>query len=299
MSCFHPLTAYRTRGGDVTFRQGLGVGLSFSLPCGQCIGCRLERSRQWAMRCLHESKLHQDNCFITLTYSDSFLPANGSLVKADFQRFIKRFRKRIAPCKIRFFHCGEYGGQFSRPHYHALIFGYDFPDKIIASQGDNPTYTSAILAKLWPLGDPFQQRVGALTFESAAYVARYAMKKITGQAAKAYYERVNVETGEIISLQPEYITMSLKPAIGKVFYQRFSSDFFPSDFCVVRGVKCRPPRYYDKLFGVDHPDVLERIKLKRIRFASRFKADFTSARLADREQVTAARVSQLKRKLEV
>lgn len=210
MACFKPLIAYRTKGGDITFRQGQGVGLSFSLPCGQCVGCRLERSRQWAMRCLHESQLHKANCFVTLTYSDEFLPLDGGLSKRHFQLFIKRLRRAYPNEVIRYFHCGEYGGKTFRPHYHAIIFGLDFDDKILFSDGSNPVFTSDKLESIWGLGFC---TLGAVTFESAAYVARYVMKKVTGHMAEKHYERVSTETGEIYQLQPEYITMSLKPAI--------------------------------------------------------------------------------------
>lgn len=296
MACYHPLTAYRTRGGDVTFRAGQGVGLSFSLPCGRCIGCRLERSRQWAMRCMYESQLHQDNCFITLTYSDEFLPCDGGLRKSDFQKFIKRLRRKFPVGSVRFFHCGEYGDRLSRPHYHAILFGVDFFDKEVFRQGSNPVFTSASLCSLWPYGF---STLGAVTFESCAYVARYVMKKVTGDMARAHYERVCIETGEIISIQPEYITMSLKPAIGRRWYERFSGDVYPSDFLIVNGMRVRPPKYFDKLFGISDSVHLERIKLKRVRFASRFKADATPERLAVREQVTNARLLLLKRHLEI
>lgn len=301
MACYHPLDAWRTRGGDITFRQGQGFGSILKLPCGQCIGCRLERSRQWAMRCLYESQLHEDNAFVTFTYSDDFLPADRSLCKRHFQLFIKSLRKRFIDTHsvinskgqrvstIRYFQCGEYGESFGRPHYHAILFGIDFHDKRLYSERkDVRLYSSELLDSLWGLGSC---TFGAVTFESAAYVARYCLKKRTGPGADKYYERIVPETGEIVNLLPEYVTMSLKPAIGKGWYEKFCSDVFPSDFLVVRGQRVRPPRYFDKLLDSVSPSQLEAIKLKRIRAASKFKADGTPERLAVRSKVATARSS--------
>jgi hypothetical protein len=133
MPCYFPITAWRSKDGKneagkwpVVFKPTAGyLDKELKLPCGRCIGCRLERSRQWAVRCVHEASLHEKNCFITLTYSPENLPKDGSLDVSHFQKFMKRFRKRFGP-GIRFFHCGEYGESLSRPHYHACIFGFDF-----------------------------------------------------------------------------------------------------------------------------------------------------------------------------
>jgi len=94
MACFHPLQAYQLDTGEIQFHDS-GRGHPLELPCGQCIGCRLERSRQWAIRCVHEASMHENNCFITLTYAPEYLPPDGGLIKSDFQKFIKRLRKSI------------------------------------------------------------------------------------------------------------------------------------------------------------------------------------------------------------
>jgi len=169
MACDFPLTAIRSWDvvGDngrpkvrilghaiadaelVGFRSEIGFK-QFVLPCGRCIGCRLERSRQWAVRMMHEASLHQDNCFITLTYDNEHLPKNASLVKRDFQLFMKRLRKAYPAVRIRFFHCGEYGEQYGRPHYHAILFGFDFPDKyFLGKRNQFPVWRSASLERLW------------------------------------------------------------------------------------------------------------------------------------------------------
>lgn len=75
----------------------------FTIPCGQCVGCRLEHSRRWAVRMMHEAQMHDKNCFITLTYNDQYLPADGSLHLDHFQKFMKRLRKKFGDVSIRFF----------------------------------------------------------------------------------------------------------------------------------------------------------------------------------------------------
>lgn len=306
MACFHPLEAFRspdrTKNGKlgISFNPARGyIDKPIKLPCGQCIGCRLERSRQWAMRCMYEASLHESNCFITLTYSPDKLPPGGTLRKRDFQLFIKKLRKRFGT--FRYFHCGEYGEALGRPHYHALLFGFDFPDKVRfnpagRSSSAPPLYTSDLLDSIWGNG---LTSIGAVTFETAAYTARYVMKKVTGKLASKHYERVIPETGEIYNLQPEYISMSLKPAIASDWYKRFKSDVYPSDFLVFNNQKMRPPKYFDKLYDITNPDDLELLKLRRVKAASKFKADNTPARLADREHVQNAQLSQLKRHKEI
>jgi len=298
MPCYHPLTAFRKKDGGITFRPNEGIGSSLVLPCGQCIGCRLERSRQWAMRCVYESSLHQDNCFLTLTYSDDNLPSDGGLSKRHFQLFIKRLRRRFPSSNIRYFHCGEYGEQLGRPHYHALIFGFDFPDKEIFKRGDFPIFTSAILTDLWGHG---HASIGAVTFDSAAYVARYVLKKVNGDLANpsdgtpGHYGKIDIATGEIRNVQPEYITMSLKPAIGRDWYDKFKTDVFPSDFLIMNGKKMKPPKYFDKLHALSNPEEMERLKSFRIKKASTHKDDSTPSRLMVRERVQHAQLLQLKR----
>ena len=118
MTCYHPIEAWRVHGDTklrFVFNNSLDVKEHLYVPCGQCVGCRLERSRQWAIRCVHEAQMHRSNCFITLTYSPDFLPDPPSLNLRDFQLFMKRLRKRFGD-GIRFFHCGEYGEQCGRPH---------------------------------------------------------------------------------------------------------------------------------------------------------------------------------------
>lgn len=295
MACYHPLTAYRERGregGQLTFKPPSRDFDKLAVPCGQCIGCRLDRSLQWAVRCMHEAQLHEENSFITLTYSPEHVPESGSLRVEDFQKFMKRLRKRIAPKRVRFFHCGEYGEKLQRPHYHACLFGYDFPDKVVFRKiACGYLYTSAMLEELWPVGF---STVGDVTFESAAYVARYVTKKVTGEAKHGHY--CNRETGEVI--RPEYTTMSRRPGIGKAWFEKFSGDVFPYDEVVVAGRPVKPPRYYENLFQLEEPEVHERIKAQRIDKARRLAHDNTPARLRAKEAVKNAQFGMLKRSFE-
>lgn len=286
MSCFYPLTAYRGDDGVVTFveRKFHGSIQTLSLPCGQCVGCRLERSRQWAVRCVHEASMHEANCFLTLTYDDGSLPVSGSLVYDDFQRFMKRLRKFFSDLRIRFFMCGEYGELNGRPHYHALLFGVRFADAVLfrkCGSGFN-VYTSAVLDRLW--GKGFCS-IGEVTFESAAYVARYVMKKITGELAEAHYG------GRVA----EFCHMSVKPGVGSAWYDKFSPDVFPGDYVIINGKKIRPPRFYSKRFAKEDDDGFAMVAFARDKAARANFGENSEERLATKEQVVRARLKFFQR----
>lgn len=303
MPCFRPLTAWR--GKEVSSNgkrpmvfdhsKALFPDQPMHLPCGQCVGCRLERSRQWAVRCVHESQMHERNAFITLTFDDNHLAKRkypDSLDKSEFQRFMKRLRKRLCSRMIKYFHCGEYGSVYGRPHYHACIFGHDFPDRELWSiRDDVRLYRSKVLEDLWPYGF---SSVGDVTFESAAYVARYIMKKINGDLALTHYANIDYDTGEILyDRQPEYTTMS--NGIGKSWYSKFRGDVFPLDEIVLRGVKMRPPKYYDKLLEREENYDIDFIKQKRVERAVKHADNCTSDRLAVREFCQLQKLKQLPR----
>ena len=270
MTCYYPLHAYKGKSNDapkisITFRRSSSWrGEKLELPCGQCIGCRLERSRQWAVRCMHEASMHEENSFLTLTYDDDHMPKNKSLVLSDYQNFMKRLRKSIAPKKVRYYHCGEYGEKLERPHYHSLLFGHDFEDKkYFTKRGDHRLFTSETLSGLWPYG---YSVIGDVTFESAAYVARYIMKKVTGERAEEHYD----------GRTPEYTTMSRRPGIGKTWFEKFSSDVYPHDRVVVRGHYTRPPRFYDNILSKIDPSLHALLKIKREINGNRFVPDVLS-----------------------
>ncbi len=265
------------------------------VACGQCVGCRLDRSRDWAIRIVHEAQLYSDNCFLTLTYAPDFLPDDGSLVKKDFQDFVKRLRKHFSGQRIRYFHCGEYGEQLHRPHYHAVFFNLDFEDKVLLSEGAHKLYRSALLDSIWSKGFC---SIGDVTFESASYCARYILKKLTGDRARAHYEVVIEATGEVVQLVSEYTTMSRRPGIGREWYEKFKDDVFPSDQCVIQGRIFKPPRYYEEIFRIEDPEGYEFVKRKRDEFFLEHAEDCTPQRLRDREVVKKAQVNLKRRSLE-
>lgn len=301
MPCFHPLAAWKRKDGSITFRPGDGVGFQLQLACHQCIGCKLDHGRMWAVRCMHEAQLHKDNSYITLTYSPENLPAGGVLVKEHFQKFMKRVRRRFPrdkedPDQIRYYYCGEYGEERGRPHFHALLFGLGFPDKKLwkVLRG-NPLYTSETLSEIWGLG---WCSIGAVTFQSAAYVARYLMKKISGPGSERFYRSVDTDTGEIINRPPEYARMSLKPGIGAGWFHQFKDDVYPGDFVVLEGKRLRVPSFYDLLFErTDGVAKLDVIKQERKRIAAKFISHKTPKRLAVREKVLQSKLKLLKREL--
>lgn len=269
-----------------------------NIPCGGCIGCRLSRARQWAVRCMHEAQYHDENSFITLTYDEYNLPPGGSLDPQHFVKFMKRLRKSLEPKKIRFYHCGEYGDQLGRPHYHALIFGHSFPDKksVGTTKSGEEAYRSESLDKLW--GHGFCQ-VGNVTVQSAQYCSAYIMKKIGGKMAPDHYRRFDQDSGEVFNLHPEYSTMSRMPGIGHQWFQDFEQDAFPSDFIIMDGKKSAVPKYYDKLLKKRDRDQLDDVKKSRRKktMNKEFIRHTSPARLAVREEVTKARTTLHKRDL--
>lgn len=294
-----------------TPRDSFDPDTEVKLPCGRCIGCRLERSRQWAIRCVHEASMYEKNSFITLTFAPEHLPKSGSLEKRDFQLFMKRLRKHFEghhyarkPSKdetnlcrihkpIRYFHCGEYGEKLGRPHYHACLFNFDFPDRELwKTRNGVKLYTSTVLSELWPFGF---STIGDVTFESAAYVARYVTKKINGDLADSHYERVNNETGEFYKLEPEYVTMSRRPGIGRPWLEKYMSDVYPHDRVVLRGIELKPPKFYDTIFDLADPDEFDLIKQNRSRDGKLLAKDSETARLRIREKLQEIKFDLLKR----
>lgn len=296
MACYRPLRAFKTDSGGIQFnitRDAMGF---VPLPCGQCIGCRLERSRQWAVRCMHEAQFHTANSFITLTYSPEHLPADRSLNKRHLQLFVKRLRK-LTNTPIRYFACGEYGEKYSRPHYHALIFGYDFPDKeYFFSSNGVAVFKSEFLDSVWGKG---YCTVGDLTFESAAYTARYCVKKFTGARARENYFYIDDYGQFFDNLQPEFAVMSLKPGIGRDWLDSFYMDVYPSDQLVIkrkdRYVAMKPPRYYDSVYSLIEPEIFAQLKFEREAAHKGKELENSGVRLAAKHRVKSLQVSKLKR----
>lgn len=299
MPCYRPLRGWRSRSSNpsgkrsIVFKKQHGYeDQEIELPCGQCIGCRLERARQWAIRCVHEASLYEDNCVLTLTYDDEHLPSDGSLNVRDIQLFMKRLRKRFG-AGIRFFQCGEYGDNLGRPHHHAIIFNFDFPDKkyLKNSPTGDKLYHSDILSTgtdevppLWPHGYAL---IGSLTFESCAYVARYITKKIGGDRAEDHYN----------GLKPEFITMSRNPGIGKGWYEKYKDDL-NGDFVVINGKRMSVPKFYDGFLELDDIESYYDLKKNRKAEAEKHAENNTLRRLRDREEVKLQQTRSLHRNLE-
>lgn len=280
MGCDHPLTAYHGKViNPATGKRGMVFdirashsGIPIKLPCQRCTGCRLEHSRQWAMRCFHEKQMHPISTFLTLTYDDKHLPADKSLVREDPQLFLKRLRDRLSPVRFRFYGCGEYGETSLRPHYHMILFGMDFLDKKYykTSKTGEKLYTSKFCQEVWPMGFNV---LGDVTFKSCAYVARYVTDKINGEMAEDHYQ------GRL----PEFSMMSRRPGIGASWFAKYGSHAYEFDSVIMNGQEVRPPRYYDVRYEVLDSARLERLKIARRRKVDR--KDNTSARRHVKEEV--------------
>lgn len=227
---------------------------------------------------MHEAQMHKENCFITLTYDGLCSP---SLNYKDYQRFMYRLRQAIG--SVRFFMSGEYGEMGLRPHFHALIFGRSFSND--GKLGEN-IYRSRVLERLWPHG---YSSVGAVSFESAGYVAKYTQKKVSGDLADAHYTRLDERTGELVRVVPEFGRMSLRPGIGYKWFQKYWREVYGPRDGVVRpgGFVVPPPRYYDKLL-VELPEdakgeYSERVEFDRFVRSQQFRGECTPDRLFVRE----------------
>lgn len=309
MGCFYPLKATQFPNGEILIhRRTPGIhqhvtpahlGRDLKLPCNNCIGCRVQRSQDWATRCLHESQQHESNCFLTLTIAPEHLALiapGGSLSLSVHQKFMKRLRATLG-AKISFYMCGEYGEKLSRPHYHYLIFGYDFTDKTYVKTSDSgeKLYQSPSLNLIWPHGLAW---IGQVTYESCAYVASYVMKKLNGQKALEHYRRQD-EAGNDYWLEPEFNQMSRRPAIAKDWWAQYHHDVIYDDLIIKKnGGKMKPPRYYDKLLELMDPGQLAVNKMKRELRANSLLEDNTPERLSSKEIVQKAKLRIKIRQLE-
>lgn len=320
MACFSPLKGYRSiHNGGLTFKASEGIE-KLDVPCGQCLGCRVDRTLMWSLRITHEAELYESahgNCFVTLTYREPFectdeqtinhwhLPEPPTLRKDHVQKFIKRLRKHF-PQKIRYFYCGEYGDESDRPHYHLCLFNVTFSDLALWKNTQGLyVYTSPTLEKLWPYGF---STIGELNFATAMYTAGYVLKKITGLQAAEYYTRFNPVTGEIYVLEPPYTNMSTgsrckehrksptRPpdcpnctgGIGLQFFKKYSTDFSDATSPDLHAGKPlhKLPRYYETLMEMDTPEQLEEIKKLRRKFKAEHPEHFTPERLKAKYTIT-------------
>lgn len=241
--------------------------------------------------------MHDQNSFITLTYDDAHLPCGQSLNIKDWQRFMKRLRRKI-PKQIKFFACGEYGENrdvstlslLGRPHFHAILFGHQFTDleQISTNHKGDPLYRSTALDSTWGKG---LASVGQCTFASAAYVARYCTKKITGDEAEGHYTRTH-PNGDITYVRPEFNTMS--NGIGKTWWEKYKTDTH-KDFLYGEGHKQKLPAYYDKLMAdVDEDRAMKTIGRRRRSIDFNDPERFLD-RLRVKEKIKLKRTETLKR----
>lgn len=260
MACISPRDAWYSKEVNPSGKRSLVFdpkashsGVKLTIACGQCVNCRLQHAVNNAVRCVHEAKSHEVNSFITLTYRDDDLPADGGLNHRDFQLFAKRLRERCE-FKFKFVMCGEYGETTNRPHYHALLFGCDFSDRRFYRQTKNGDRldTSELLESVWQKGFC---TVGDVSFESAKYVCGYIQKKITGKEAADHY----------MGRKPEYIVWS--NGIGADWFEKYGRQSYDHDFIVMDGKRLKIPRYYDNKFEVVDSEKLAAVKRVRVRKA--------------------------------
>lgn len=286
MPCYHPIEAWDYSPEQLNFldkrnilfreppmelrQEMIRQGRRLLLPCRHCVGCRLSKSREWANRVVMEQLYHEDSWFLTLTYDDEHLPrsfpvdkatgeilsVHSSLVKVDLQKFMKRLRFNSHQ-SIRFFAAGEYGSITYRPHYHLLLFGLQLSDLEVIRKsplGDE-YYISQLISKCWDKGFHV---LGKVTWQSAAYVARYTMKKATHGYDPRYYDAAGIE--------PEFQVMSNRPGLARQYYDDHPDLFDYQSYNVSTpqgGRKMYPSAYFRRLYSESHPMQAMQQSLKR------------------------------------
>lgn len=298
MPCFEPVKAFFPRdGGRISFVERAD-GEWRSLPCGRCVGCLRDKSRDWSVRLVHESRTAGDSICVTLTYDEEHLPPGGSLRRADFTRFMHRLRKQLFRkhgLRVRFFAIGEYGGAGARPHYHVVLFGWMPGDarEWSKSRGGNTEFVSAELSEAWGCGfvtfQPFSPA-------AANYVAGYVTDKPAAVSRGRRGERlsriVDPDSGEVVGLrESEFMVMSRRPGIGAEWLSRYGDSVRDSDFVMgAAGSRGRVPAFYDRVLA--RSDALEVDERKAARVARAFEpvavAERSDDRLAVRAEVARA-----------
>lgn len=270
MSCYYPVSAWRSATLNESGKRGIVFSPKdgfrdqpFQVPCGKCIGCRADQALMWSIRGYHESTLHEQNSFLTLTYSDDNLPSDGKIVKDDLQRFFKRLRKHG---KFRYLACGEYGELTRRPHYHAVIFGQDFLGDAVSI--NEQLYSSDFLVDCWGLG---HVSCAPVTMASICYVCGYVNKKMHDQ--------------DTFSL------MSRRPGIGKDWLVKYKDDLVRTGQVTIENRTYPVPSRYLQWFEDD----FAALKLQRKKIAQSGDSLAKVEALAHKE---ANRLANLKRKKE-
>lgn len=298
MSCFNPMLA---RNGTSRYVSGKPILVfrrkdsplspdlfPIQIPCSQCIGCRIEYGRQMAMRCMKERECHDASSFVTLTYSGD--RDMTSLEPRDYVLFMKKVRN-VFGSGIKMVVAGEYTKAF-RPHFHLLLFGVGFRDKVPykVSPSGEMLYRSPLLEGMWTKGF---SSIGDVTFESAAYVCKYSLKKVTGVRENDEFNRVIEENG----LLPEFVQFSRRGGIGRAWFEKYADEVFPMDRVWMRDKWMKPPRFFTQVYAKDHPLEVELIKLDRKNNVD--KDDNTDLRLFTKERSAVLNLLRRKKSLEV
>ena len=261
MKCLSPVTiegTYNAKEKKTVYTTNRKTQASetngYMVSCGQCIACRINRARIWSVRNAHEAMFHDQHCFITLTYNPESLPDDLSVSNEVHQNFLKRLRKTVweqERKKIRFYMAAEYGqpdeyekqeglSRIGRPHYHYLIYGWTPKDlEYLKTVKEHHYYTSETVLKAWQ-NQGFVV-IGNVTPESAAYVAGYCTKKITGDSQEEHYTRIHPDTGQIVKANPEFQRCSI--GIGKQWVEKYHNDL-RKGYIVFDGKIYPVPRYY-------------------------------------------------------
>jgi len=264
VTCFHPMIAWRAKTGQrpaggwpIVFKIENGLPeTELKIPCGKCIGCRLDKTAHWAMRIMCEAEMHEKNCYLTLTYREDEISENKSLEKKEITLFWKRLRYELYKGEqgraIRYFSAGEYGDKKGRPHYHAALFGCDFSeDKLAWKQGAKDIlFVSPTLDKAWGKGIATIQE---LNLDSALYIAKYVVKRLQGPYAVQYGGK-----------EPEFALMSRNPGLANEWLMKYMDDVKAIDGVMIKpGKIARPGRYFDSIMGDMDKNYIDNVKLER------------------------------------
>lgn len=259
------------------------------LPCRRCPSCRLEYSRQWALRGACEFQMHDKSSFVTFTYAPRYLPKSGSLIKSHYQKLFKRMRK--AGYEFSYMVAGEYGEKLGRPHYHAIFFGEDFKRDSVPSSftrsAKMPLWENQKLTKLWGKGHVV---IGSVSLASIRYVASYITNRFYGSEAalaQHYGKRL-----------PEFMQPSLKNPIGKRWIEKYTSDVFPRDEFVHEGRKMKPPAYFFRWLQKKDPSLALDISFRRSQYMKENSHKFSIERALARESIMLSRFKNKMRNLD-
>lgn len=226
--------------------------LEFKVPCGKCLGCRISRSREWAIRLMHESYSHAESIFVTLTYNEENLPLNNQISKQELTLYLKRLRKRLEPRKIRYYACGEYGDETGRPHYHLIIFGLGLDEHTLTKYGQNYAVEKGPALDAWKKGFVV---IGEVNYNTCRYTAEYIQKKLYGWKAKDDPR------------QQPFALMS--KGLGYSFAEKHQQYLYDNLMITHQGVPMAMPKYYAQKL-----DLVSDIKMSQEYMKAIRKRDF-------------------------